>query len=226
MSGEIIQFKGNGQNYSGYLSAAPNAGPGVIVIQEWWGLVDHIKDVADRFSSAGFTALAPDFYHGKSTKSPDEAGKLFMALNISDAEKVLKGAIETLLAHPKCATKTVGVVGFCMGGQLALYAASKNPEKVSACVVFYGIHPNVKPDYENIKAPVLGFFGEKDSSVSPAKVKALSERLNAAGKQHQFHTYPGLDHAFFNDTRPEVYDANASADAWNKTLEFFRANVK
>ena len=92
--------------------------------------------------------------------------------------------------------------------------------------MFYGIHPNVKPDYENIKAPILGFFGEKDSSVSPAKVKALSEKLNSAGKQHQFHTYPGLDHAFFNDTRAEVYDANAAADSWNKTLEFFRTNVK
>ncbi len=226
MSGEIIEFKGNGQPYTGYISPASNGGPAVIVIQEWWGLVDHIKDIADRFASAGFTALAPDFYHGKSTKSPDEAGKLFMALNISDAEKVLKGAIDALLSHPKCTTKTAGVVGFCMGGQLALYAASKNPEKVSACVVFYGIHPNVKPDYENIKAPILGFFGEKDSSVSPAKVKALSEKLNSAGKQHQFHTYPGLDHAFFNDTRAEVYDANAAADSWNKTLEFFRTNVK
>ena len=116
--GEIIEFKGNGQPYTGYLATAPNGGPGVIVIQEWWGLVDHIKDIADRFAGAGFTALAPDFYHGKKTKSPDEAGKLFMALNISDAEKVLKGAVDALLSNQKCNSKTAGVVGFCMGGQL------------------------------------------------------------------------------------------------------------
>jgi carboxymethylenebutenolidase len=224
--GEMIEFKGNGQTYNGYLSAPPNEGPGVIVIQEWWGLVDHIKDIADRFAGAGFTAVAPDFYHGKKTKSPDEAGKLFMALNISDAEKVLRGTIDALLSNPKCTSKTVGVVGFCMGGQLSLYAASKNPDKISACVVFYGIHPNVKPDYETIKAPVLGFFGEKDSSVSPEKVKGLSDKLRTAGVQHNFHIYPGLDHAFFNDTRAEVYDANASADSWNKMLEFFRTNIK
>jgi carboxymethylenebutenolidase len=226
MSGEMIEFKGNGQNYQGYLSPAPNGGAGVIVIQEWWGIVDHIKDVCNRFSSAGFTALAPDFYQGKTTKSPDEAGKLFMALNISDAEKISRGAIDALLSHPKCTSKTVGVVGFCMGGQLALFAASKNPEKISAAVDFYGIHPNVKPDYDKIKAPVLGFFGEKDGSVSPQKVKALSEKLNAAGVNHQFKIYPGADHAFFNDQRPEVYDANAAAEAWNKMLEFFGTNVK
>lgn len=225
MNGDIIEFKGNGQTYTGYLSPAPNGGPGVIVIQEWWGLVDHIKDVADRFAAAGFTSLAPDFFHGKTAKSPDEAGKLFMALNIADAEKMLRGASEALLSHSACTSKTAGVVGFCMGGQLALYAASKNTDKISACVDFYGIHPNVQPDFQNIKGPILGFFGEKDSSVSPEKVKALSEKLTAAGKQHQFHTYPGASHAFFNDTRSEVYDANAAADAWNRTLEFLRKYV-
>ena len=137
MSGEIIEFKGNGQPYTGYISPASNGGPAVIVIQEWWGLVDHIKDIADRFASAGFTALAPDFYHGKSTKSPDEAGKLFMALNISDAEKVLKGAIDALLSHPKCTTKTAGVVGFCMGGQLALCSIKKSRKGFSLCCVLW-----------------------------------------------------------------------------------------
>ncbi|MCI0416667.1 dienelactone hydrolase family protein [bacterium] len=225
MNGQLIEFKGNGQSYTGYLSPAPNGGSGVIVVQEWWGLVDHVKDVADRFAAAGFIALAPDFFHGKTAKSPDEAGKLFMALNIADAERVLRGAMEALLSHSACTSKTAGVVGFCMGGQLALYAASKNPDKISACVDFYGIHPNVQPDFQNIKAPILAFFGEKDNSVSPEKVKALSEKLSAAGKQHQFHTYPGASHAFFNDTRPEVYDANAAPDAWNRTLEFLRKYV-
>jgi carboxymethylenebutenolidase len=226
MKGRMIEFKGNGKSYSGYLSPAPNNGPGIIVIQEWWGLVDHIKEVADRFASEGFTALAPDFYHGKTTKSPDEAGKLFMALNVDDASKVIHGAIDALLADPFCSSKTAGVVGFCMGGQLALYAAASNPEHISACVDYYGIHPNVKPKLENLRAPVLGFFAENDSSVSPQKVKELSSKLNAAGKKHDFHTYPGTDHAFFNDTRPDVYNAGASEDTWKRMIAFFKENVK
>jgi carboxymethylenebutenolidase len=226
MPGKMIQFKGNGHTYSGYLSPATGGGPGVIVIQEWWGLVDHIKEVADRFAAEGYTAIAPDFYHGKSTKSPDEAGKLFMALNIADAEKVIRGAIDALLSDKSCTSKTVGTVGFCMGGQLSLYAAAKNPDRVSACVTFYGIHPNVHPPLENLKAPVLGIFGENDSSVSPQKVKELSKKLDAAGKVHDFHIYPGQTHAFFNDTRPDVYDAKASNDAWRRVIAFMKENVK
>lgn len=226
MTGNKIQFQGNGTSYEGYLSAPAQAGPGIIVIQEWWGLVDHILSVCDRFADAGYTALAPDFFHGKQTKSPDEAGKLFMALNIADAEKVLRGAMGALLANSACAGKTVGVVGFCMGGQLALYAAATNPEQVSACVDFYGGHPKVHPPLENLKAPVLGFFAEKDGFVSPAVVKELDEKLKAAGKQHEFHTYKGTDHAFFNDARPEVYNKDAAEDAWKRMLQFFEKLVK
>ena len=147
--GEIVHFPANRWNTDGYLSI-PNSGngPGVIVIQEWWGLVDHIKDVCDRFAAEGFVALAPDLYHGKTTKSPDEAGKLMMALRIDDAEKNLKGASAYLATHDSTTGEKVGVVGFCMGGALALYTATKN-EYIGACVVFYGGHPNVKPDLPN-----------------------------------------------------------------------------
>ena len=146
MSGEMVTFQSNGGTANGYLSVpASGKGPGVIVIQEWWGLVPHIKDVCDRFAAEGYVALAPDIYHGESTKSPDEAGKLMMALRIDEAEKDLRGAIGYLLNHEATTGDEVGTVGFCMGGALSLYAASKNPQ-VGACVVFYGIHPNVKPD--------------------------------------------------------------------------------
>jgi carboxymethylenebutenolidase len=193
----------------------------VIVIQEWWGLVDHIKNVCDRFAEAGFVALAPDLYHGQTAKSPDEAGKLMMALRIDEAEQDLSGAVQYLLDHDAVTGDKVGCVGFCMGGALALYAASKN-SNIGACVVFYGIHPNVKPDLANLQAPVLGNYAEKDRSVPTDKVNELEQQLKALGKQVDFKIYPGTDHAFFNDTRPEVYNAQAAADAWQRTIQFLR----
>src|SRR6185295_5040483 len=123
--GTMVKFPANGGQSEGYLAAPPSGkGPGILVIQEWWGLVGHIKSVADRFAAEGFTALAPDMYHGKTATEPDGAGKLFMALNIEQAEKDLRGAATYLLGQSS--TKKLGAVGFCMGGQLALYAATLN----------------------------------------------------------------------------------------------------
>jgi carboxymethylenebutenolidase len=225
MSSEMVKFQSNGGTAEGYLSVPESGnGAGVVVIQEWWGLVPHIKQVADRFAAQGFVALAPDLYHGESTTSPDEAGKLMMALDIDRAEKDLRGASQFLLAHPGVTGARVGTVGFCMGGALSLYAASKN-EQVGACIVFYGIHPKVRPDFDNLRAPVLGFFGERDESVTPAKVRALEEELKEHGKSAEMHIYPGAGHAFFNDARPEAYNPQAAADAWRRTLDFFRANL-
>jgi carboxymethylenebutenolidase len=223
--GENVQFQSNGGTTDGYLAVpASGKGPGVVVIQEWWGLVDHIKDVCDRFAAEGFVALAPDLYHGEVAKSPDEAGKMMMALRIHEAEKDLKGAVDFLLAHEATSSDQVGTVGFCMGGALSLYAASKN-SSVGACVVFYGIHPNVKPDLPNLQAPVLGIYAEHDKSTPPAAVHQLENELHALGKSVEVHIYPGTDHAFFIDTRPSVYNAEAAADAWRRTLGFFRQNL-
>lgn len=225
MNGQMITYQANGGSFDGYLSNPAAGGPGIIVIQEWWGLNDHIKDLSDRFAAEGFAALAPDLYQGKKATSPDEAGKLMMALNIGEAEKMLRGAIDGLLSRESCISGTVGVVGFCMGGQLAMYAAATNPEKVSACVNFYGIHPNVKPPFAQMKAALLGLFAEKDSSVNAQAVEKLRAQLSAAGKTFEFHTYKNVGHAFFNDTRPGVYDENSAKDAWQKTLAFFRMHV-
>ena len=225
MAGQMVEFSSNGGTTPGYLSIPDKgSGPGVVVIQEWWGLVDHIKDVCDRFASQGYVALAPDMYHGKKTKSPDEAGKLMMALNIDQTEKDLRGAINYLVNHDATTGSKVGVVGFCMGGALALYAASKN-QQVGACVVFYGIHPNVKPDLPNLQAPVLGIYAERDKSTPPDVVRQLEAQLKTLGKPVEMHIYPDADHAFFNDTRPDVYNARAAGDAWRRTVEFFAKNL-
>ena len=224
--GERVSFKANGHTTSGYLAKpASGTGPGVIVIQEWWGLVPHIEDVTDRFAKEGFFALAPDLYHGEKATGPDQAGKLMMALDIDHAEKDLAGAIDYLASQPGVTGGKVGTVGFCMGGALSLFAASKNAA-VGACVVFYGGHPKVQPDLPNLKAPVLGIWAGKDGFVTPEVVKGLDQQLTQLGKPHEFHTYPNADHAFFNDTRKEVYDPSASADAWQKTLTFLRQHLQ
>jgi carboxymethylenebutenolidase len=220
--GEMIRFHNGGNDYEGYLAVAEGGqGPGVVVIQEWWGLVDHIKSVCDRFSAAGFTALAPDFYRGEKTSDPDEAGRLMMALDIDQSERILAKAIVTLLAGEATTGDKVGVVGFCMGGQLALYAATVNPQ-IGAAVDFYGIHPNVRPKLEGLAAPLLGFFAENDPYATPEAVASLKADLEALGKEHELVSYPGRDHAFFNDDRPEVFDEDAAADSWDRMVRFFR----
>jgi carboxymethylenebutenolidase len=225
MAGQMVEFSCNGGTTSGYLAIpSKGSGPGVVVIQEWWGLVDHIKDVCDRFAAEGYVALAPDLYHGESTKSPDEAGKLMMALNIAQAERDLRGAIQYLLSNPATTSKKVGTIGFCMGGALSLYAASKN-DQVGACVVFYGIHPNVKPDLPNLKAPVLGIYAEKDKFAPPATVRELEQELKELVKSVEIQIYPDTDHAFFNDTRPDVYNHAAAQDAWRRTIQFLAKHL-
>jgi carboxymethylenebutenolidase len=225
MAGQMIEFQSNGATARGYLSTPESGrGPGVVVIQEWWGLVPHIRSVADRFAREGFVALAPDLYHGTQARSPDEAGKMMMALNIEQTEKDLRGAVQYLLHQEGVTGEGVGTVGFCMGGVLSLYAASKN-EQVAACVVFYGIHPKVEPDFDNLRAPVLGLYAERDQFVPPESVRALEKKMREHGRSIETHIYPGTDHAFFNDTRPEVYDAVAAADAWRRTIEFFHKHL-
>jgi carboxymethylenebutenolidase len=224
MPGSMVKFPSNGSTTDGYLATpASGKGPGVLVIQEWWGLVGHIKNVCDRFAAEGFTALAPDMYHGKTADEPDGAGKLFMALNIGQAEKDLKGAAGYVGQHSS--TQKVGAVGFCMGGQLALFAATLNPT-IGAAVDFYGIHPNVKPDYAKLSGPVLGLFAEKDAFVTPQTARDVDAAIKKAGRQSEIHIYPNVDHGFFNDDRPDVYNKMAADDAWRRTLAFFRTHLR
>jgi carboxymethylenebutenolidase len=224
--GEMIEFPSNGSADQGYLATPPSgAGPGVVVIQEWWGLVPHIKDVCDRFAAAGFFALAPDLYRGKQVTEPDEAGKEMMALQLDRAGKDMSGAVDEL--RRRCGKDTVGVVGFCMGGGLALVLATQRPDAVAVCVAFYGVipWPDVQPDFSQMSAAVLAHIAELDGFFGPDVAAALEAQLKSLGVEAEFHLYPGVDHAFFNDSRPEVYNEEAASLAWQRTLDLLHARL-
>lgn len=226
MAGEMVKFPSNGQEAEGYLAKpASGSGPGVVVIQEWWGLVPHIKDICDRLAGEGFVALAPDLYHGESTAEPDEAGKLMMALKMDQAAKDMSGSVDYLAGLDAAAGDKVGCVGYCMGGGLSLYLSSLKSQ-IGACVVYYGVLPGAQPDLSKVQAPVLGHYAEKDQFASPASARELENKLKSLGKQVEFHIYPDTDHAFFNDTRPDVHDADASKQSWERTLAFFREHLR
>src|SRR4051794_37867450 len=198
--GDIVEFPSNGHTAGGYLAQPPDGpGPGLIVIQEWWGLVDHIKDLCDRFAAEGFTALAPDLYHGTAVANtePDEAGKLLMTLNLDQAARDMSGAVDYLRAHSSPPGARVGVTGFCMGGGLALMLATQRPDAIGACVPFYGIIPweHANPDWAAIDAPILGHFAENDGMFGPEAAQDLESRLKDLGKTADFVIHPGVDHA-------------------------------
>jgi carboxymethylenebutenolidase len=220
--GEMVSFAANGGTCTGYLARpAGGAGKGVVVYQEWWGLNDNIKGICDRFAAEGFVALAPDMYHGTVTAEPDEAGKLLMALNIEQAGKDAHGAVEYLKGLTGGA---VGTTGYCMGGALSLWTACNEGASVGAAVDYYGVHPAINYNYDGLKAPVLCFWAEHDdwcSAIAPGVEAALKER----GKLEGTVKYPGTQHGFFNDTRPEAHDAKAAADTWQRMLAFFRAKL-
>lgn len=225
--GEMVEFPSNGSTVPGYLALPDGAGPGVVVIQEWWGLVPHIKDVCDRFAGEGFVALAPDLYHGESTAEPDEAGKLMMALNVERAAKDLTGAVDELKRRDEVVGAGVGVVGYCMGGGLALYLATLRPDDVKAAAPYYGVIPwgAAQPDYSRLEAAVQGHYGDSDAFLPVDQVKALEQQLKDLGKDAEFFIYEGMDHAFFNDSRPDVYGEAAARDAWKRTISFFRSRL-
>jgi carboxymethylenebutenolidase len=224
--GQRVEFPSNAHTCQGYFAAPPSGkGPAVVVIQEWWGLVPHIEDVVNRFSKEGFAAIAPDLFHGKTTKSPDEAGKMLMELDAERAEREIAGAGEWLLKRPECSSKTYGVVGFCMGGALAQYTGTKE-KNVGAVVSFYGGFKKVPMDWSNLRAPILLIYGEADRGVPAEQGRQLEQQLKKMGKSVKVVVYPGAGHAFFNDTRKEAHKPDAAADAWKRTIDFLRGNVK
>ena len=221
-----VEFKSNGDTASGYLAVPESGkGPGVVVLQEWWGLDDHIRSVVDRFASEGFLALAPDLYHGETTDQPDEAEQKMMAMNMDQAEKEMRGAVDYLSQHEAYDGNGIGSVGFCLGGGLAVWAATVNP-KVDAVVTFYYVMPHGKPDFSKIDAPVLGHFGTGDDFVPVDDAKQLEKELNDAGADASFEFYEGAGHAFFNDTdRLGTYDEGKAKEAWHKTVDFFKRHL-
>jgi carboxymethylenebutenolidase len=215
----------DGETLMGYLArpTGEEAKPAVLVIQEWWGLNEHIKEVARRFAEAGYVALAPDLYHGVVVSEPNEARKLVMELDMAEAVKEIQQAITHLLEQDFVGAEKVGIVGFCMGGGLALQTGLVSAD-LGAVVAFYG-SPLKSEQAADVKAPVLGLYGAADQGIPVDAVNAMGEALTAAGIENEINVYDGAQHAFFNDTRAESYNAEAAADAWEKTLAWFGSHL-
>ncbi len=222
---QMIEFPSNGHNTPGYLAQPDGDGayPGIVVIQEWWGLNPHIKEVAERFATAGYVALAPDLYYGEVATEPDEARKLAMALDRERAIAKVLAAAQYLQGMKSVSSQKMGVVGWCMGGALSLSSAADSVDELGATVAFYG-RPLSAEDTPKLEVPVLGLYGEKDAGIPVTAVREFEKELQANGKTHQIHVYDEAPHAFFNDTRPS-YRSEAAQDAWQKTLGWFEKYV-
>ena len=217
-----ITYEANGDAGMGYL-AEPGDGaphPGVIVIQEWWGLDAHIRDVTERFAREGFVALAPDMYRGKVASEPDEARKLVMNMNRERAIKDLQGSVQYLLNSSLVAPKKVGVIGFCMGGSLTLAIAAANPAVAAAAPFYAGMTPPAE-QLANIEAELFCAFGADDGGIPIEKVRELESTLRDSGKNAVVKVYEGAPHSFFNDTK-DSYRPEAAKDAWVQSLALFR----
>lgn len=225
-SGREIKIESEDGSFAGYVAVpAGGRGPGLLVLQEWWGLVPHIRDVCDRLARAGYVALAPDLYRGDSTTDPDEAGRMMMDLEIDRAGRDLTAAVAALVRQPEVEGARLGCIGFCMGGQLALHAACLCPE-IGAVVDCYGIHPRVILDFDECRAKVLGVFAQHDDFIPAEAVQSLDETLGLAGVEHRLVTYEGVQHAFLNESRPEVYAADRAAEAWRDIEAFLGAEIR
>jgi carboxymethylenebutenolidase len=173
-----VTFASNGGTAHGYLALpASGRGPGVVVIQEWWGLTTHMTDVTDRLAAEGFVALAPDLFGGTTTHDSDEAGRLMQELPVDKAAHDLGGAVDFLLGHEAVTSSTVGAVGFCMGGGFVLVLAAQQGDRIGAAVPFYGVLKEDYPDLSGLTAPVLGHFGTEDGFTTPDAARALAERI-------------------------------------------------
>lgn len=210
----------NGETTAYVAQPEKASGKTVIIIQEYWGLNDHIKDIANRYSEEGFTAIAPDLYRGKVASNPQEAGEMMNALELEDGLDTIKNTIAA--AQEKYNALHIGITGFCMGGTYALQAAC-HLEGLNAAAPFYGDIPD-EETLQNLKTPVLFISGKKDKWINPERVRELE--LIAEGNLLPVESVPyDADHAFFNDTRPEVFDADAAKDAWKRVIKFFNENL-
>ena len=216
-----VSFPSNGGTAHGYLTGE---GPGVIVIQEWWGLTDHIAGICDRLAAEGFTALAPDLYGGKTTHDADEAGSLMMSLPVDEAARDLGGAVDFLLE--KTGGTSVGTIGFCMGGGFVLLLAAQQGDKVKAAVPFYGVGPGVPSTYTGLTASVQGHYAEQDGFYPVDQARAQEEQIRSeSGADVEFFYYDA-GHAFHNDENlVGTYDAEKAALAWSRAVAFLKAQL-
>jgi carboxymethylenebutenolidase len=222
-----VTFPSNGGQAHGYLATpASGSGPGLIVIQEWWGLDDHMADVVDRFAAAGFVALAPDLYGGRVAHDAESAGRMLQELPVEGAVRDLTGALDYLLALDMVSSGKVGAVGFCMGGGYVLEMAAREGDRVGAAVAFYGVGPAVPDNYRGVTAPIQGHYGELDEAYPVAQARVQEQQIRAESQSTvEFFYYPA-GHAFANDTdKLGTYDPESTRLAWDRTLEFLHANL-
>jgi carboxymethylenebutenolidase len=227
---ETVEFPSNGGTASGHLATArEGAGPGVIVVQEWWGLDQYIKGVCDQLADEGFTALAPDLYHGEQAPHTemDKAAELMNSLPPDRAARDMGAAVDFLLGHEAVRGHSVGVVGFCMGGMLAMLLAAQQGDRVGAVVAYYGAPlGEMEPDWSNLSAPVLAHVAENDDIFPADAILQLEKKLKGMGKDMTVHVYPGTGHAFaLEHNALGTYDPDASRQAWVRTLEFLRKHL-
>ncbi len=229
--GERIKFTKDGVEVEGYIALPEGQGPAVVVIHEWWGVdspLSNIREIADNFAKEGFTAFAPDFYHGKTADNPDDAGKLMMDMfqnQLSEVEKEFSATCDFLAEHEKVQPKKIGVVGFCCGGTLCMYLPSLFSGKISASAPFYGLPQLAPPKPENIKVPMFFVLSEKDEFVNNDEVIDIAKKVAKNGVEVLLKVYPGVNHAFMNSKRPDVYHESFARDAWKMTVDFFRRHL-
>jgi carboxymethylenebutenolidase len=230
--GEMVDFTSNGDSARGYLALpSSGSGPGVIVVQEWWGLNPQIKGVADKLAGEGFVALAPDLYRGELAQHDemDKAGQLMTTLPMDRAARDMSGAVDHLAGHSAVTGDGIGAIGFCMGGGLVLVLGCLRPDRIKAVVPFYGVvgfDDANAPDWSKLEAAVQGHYAAKDDFFPAAKAEALEAGLRGLGKDVTVHVYPDTGHAFANeDDALGTYDEKAAATAWDRALSFLHAQL-
>jgi carboxymethylenebutenolidase len=225
----MVQYPGEGVTIRAYAVARPfkERRPALMIVQEWWGLNDHMKDIARRVAREGYVAIVPDLFSrlgNRVTSDPNEAGKLMNTLQQSDGLKDLNATVAYLKTVPEVDPAKIGVMGFCMGGGYALMLPCVTRE-IKAAVPFYGPVPNPDTPLQNLACPVLYIYGEEDGLIKKTDVQRLATALKKYNKSGEIKTYPGASHAFFNDTRSEVYKQAEAKDAWGRALSFFRQHL-
>ncbi len=222
-----VTFPSNGGTAHGYLAVPESgSGPGLVVVQEWWGLDDSLKKVVDRFAAEGFVALAPDLYGGRVAHDSDEAGQMLQSLPVEQATKDLAGSVDFLLGHDAVTSSTLGVVGYCMGGAFALLLAAQEGDRISAAVPYYGVGPGTPESYAGITAAVQGHYGNQDQMMSADDARKTEQQIkDESGADVEFFFYDA-GHAFMNpDDKMGTHVPELAEQAWSRTLEFLRAHV-
>jgi len=227
---ETVEFLSNGNTASGYLvTPSTGSGPGILVIQEWWGLDSGIKEMADRLGAAGFVALAPDLYHGQLAghDEMDKASHLMQSLPPDRAARDMSGAIDYLARHNAVTGDGIGVVGFCMGGMLSFIIAANRPDRVKAVVPFYGFPQGAaEPDWSKLTASISGHMAEHDSFFPPDAARALEAKLRGQGKSVTLTVHPGTGHAFMGPHNAlGTLNATLAAQIWPEVVSFLHSTL-